>query len=52
MTTTTPSFMQRFLAPADALLYEMDRKAALRAVLVDPPQHRRRRWRGLRVSPD
>jgi len=29
-------FIQRFLAPADALLYEMDRKAALRAVLVDP----------------
>ena len=29
-------FMQRFLAPADGLLYELDRKAALRAVLVDP----------------
>ena len=29
-------FLQRFLAPAEALLYEMDSKAALRAVLVDP----------------
>jgi phage tail-like protein len=29
-------FLQRFLGPADGLLYELDRKAALRAVLVDP----------------
>ncbi|MCU1644969.1 MAG: hypothetical protein JWN03_5244, partial [Nocardia sp.] len=29
-------FMQRFLAPVDGLLYELDGKAALRAVLVDP----------------
>lgn len=29
-------FLQRFLAPAEAMLYELDRKAALRAVLVDP----------------
>ncbi|WP_127500895.1 phage tail protein I [Actinoplanes solisilvae] len=33
---TAASFLQRYLAPAEALLHEMDERSAQRAVLVDP----------------